>query len=288
MFGYITPLKDELKVRDFETFKHYYCGLCMAIKNNFGNIPRIGLSYDTTFFAVLLDGLSIEDSTTFLTPCIKHPLNKRECIKNNNALSYATDLNMALIYYKVLDDTLDDKHIKSIALSKILSPYKKKITNRKLENSIKDNLDYLHVLEDNKNFTSIDEISDPFSKIIAEILRDCPFELNEDSKLLRDNLYRFGYAFGKWIYLMDALDDLKKDFTNDSFNPIYEVYYKDNLSIDEFIMQIKEPIDTTILYNGAICSEILQDLPLKRNKDLLKNIINLGLIFKYNNVVKNL
>ena len=57
MFGYITPLKSELKVKEFEYFRSYYCGLCNEIKNKFGNIPRFCLNYDLTFIGFLLDAL---------------------------------------------------------------------------------------------------------------------------------------------------------------------------------------------------------------------------------------
>ena len=74
MFGYIIPLKNELKVKDFDKFRTYYCSICSEIKNKFGNIPRLGLNYDTTFFSILLDGLSVENSKKFTFSCIRHPL----------------------------------------------------------------------------------------------------------------------------------------------------------------------------------------------------------------------
>ncbi|WP_322392425.1 DUF5685 family protein, partial [Clostridium perfringens] len=54
MFGYVTPLKAELKVKDFTKFRSYYCGLCFELKNNAGNIPRMVLNYDMTFLAILI------------------------------------------------------------------------------------------------------------------------------------------------------------------------------------------------------------------------------------------
>lgn len=62
MFGYVLPLKQELKIKDFNRFKSYYCGLCFHIKNDFGNIPRMALNYDMTFLALLLDGLSPDEA----------------------------------------------------------------------------------------------------------------------------------------------------------------------------------------------------------------------------------
>ena len=58
MFGYVTPLKGELKVKEYELFRAYYCGVCNSIKRDFGNIPRMTLNYDMTFLAILLDSLN--------------------------------------------------------------------------------------------------------------------------------------------------------------------------------------------------------------------------------------
>lgn len=284
MFGYIMPVLDDLKVRDYEIFRSYYCGLCFSIKNKFGNIPRLGLNYDTTFFAVLLDGLSKEESKSKMTNCIKHPIEKRNCILQNKALDYATDLNLALVYYKLLDDVNDDKNITSSVLSKILKLYHNRLTYKNINSIIKENLDKLHVLERSDNFFSIDEIADPFSHIIGEILQECPFELNNDTENMRKELYIFGYYFGKWIYLIDALDDLKKDMQEGQFNPINKVYNKNSLPYDDLLNLIKKNIEFTLISLASNCSEILKKLPITKNKEILENIINLGLMDKYMNI----
>lgn len=286
MFGYITPLMSELKLKDYERFKSYYCGLCISIKNKFGNIPRIGLNYDATFFAVLMDGLNCEETISFKTKCMKHPLENRECIKVNSALDYATDLNMALIYYKLLDDYLDDNSLKSLALVKSLNPYYKKISHNNIDNIIKDNLNKLHSLEHSGNFSSLDEISHPFSHIIGEILKECPFKLESDGTEVRNNLYLFGYSFGKWIYLIDALDDLKKDLKDGKFNPISKVYNRN--SYDELLAIVKEKIDLILITLASNCSDLIEKLPITKNKEIIENVINLGLMDKYNHILLNL
>ena len=44
MFGYVIPLKPELKIREYNIFRGYYCGICHEIKKNYGNIPRLSLT----------------------------------------------------------------------------------------------------------------------------------------------------------------------------------------------------------------------------------------------------
>lgn len=58
MFGYILPDKPELKIKEYELYRAYYCGVCRAIKRRHGNIPRLTLTYDITFLALFYRLLS--------------------------------------------------------------------------------------------------------------------------------------------------------------------------------------------------------------------------------------
>lgn len=289
LFGYITPLKAELKVKDFGRFKCYYCGLCCQIKKQFGNIPRLSLNYDMTFLGLLLDGLNPEEIKVDSHICMLHPTEKKTIVVDNKPLSYASAINIALFYYKLVDDVNDDKNIKSKISASVLHSYRKKFSKSilKTDEKIKETLRELDELEKNKNFTSIDEICDPFSRLVGIVLRDYPFELSNDCDKLRNTLYDLGYSIGKWIYLIDALDDLKDDMEKKKFNPINFLYNKDNLEYNEFIELIKPRIEFTILNCGYTCKENLMMLDLKRNKDILYNIIELGLMDKYLRVINN-
>lgn len=289
MFGYVTPLKAEMKVKDFARFKCYYCGLCCHIKKGFGNIPRMSLNYDMTFLGLLLDGLNPDELKVSSHRCFLHPTEKKLVISDNRALSYAAAMNISLFYYKLLDDVNDDKNFKSKFFSLVLSPYKEKFNSSiiKINDDIRQCLNKLSILEDNKAFSSIDEICDPFSNLVGIILRDYPHELIDDSEELRNTLYNLGYSIGKWIYLIDALDDLKSDMEKEKFNPINFLYNKDSLLYDQFIEFIKPKIEFTILNCGYTLQENLKKLQLNRNKDILYNIIELGLMDKYVAVTKN-
>lgn len=289
MFGYVTPLKEEMKVKDFARFKCYYCGLCCHIKKEFGNIPRLALNYDMTFLGLLLDALSPDELEVSHHRCSLHPAEKKPVIINNKALSYSSAMNVALSYYKLLDDVNDDKNLKSKFLSTILSPYTKRFSSPIIEinDKIKKSLNKLSILENNKSFNYIDEICDPFSNLVGIILRDYPYKLTNDSAELRTTLYNLGYSIGKWIYLIDALDDLKSDMEKEKFNPINFLYNKDSLTYEKFIELIRSRIEFTILNCGYNCKENLDKLNLNRNKDILYNIIELGLMDKYVSVSKH-
>ncbi|MGL5381277.1 DUF5685 family protein, partial [Clostridium sp.] len=230
MFGYVLPLKSELKVKDLNLFISYYCGLCFHLKNEFGNVPRVSVNYDMTFLSILLDGLCDDELTFDHKRCIIRPVYKKYVLSENKAIKYSAYINLALFYYKLLDDVQDDKNIKSQIGLLAFHPYKKNF--KKLPNSIIDgistNLQTLRELENTKSFSSLDEICHPFADIVGIILKDYPYKFHIDNDEVRINLYNFGYFLGKWIYLMDALDDLKDDLEKDNFNPINFLYNKDN------------------------------------------------------------
>ena len=286
MFGYVTPLKPELKIREYESFKSYYCGICMHIKDNFGNIPRMSLNYDMTFLGLLLDGLHKEEMELKIQRCIAHPLKKKPMIINNKALAYAAAMNVSLVYYKLLDDVADDKSIKSKVSSMILSSYKSKFNRNvtMINDIIEENLKKLSYLEVEKKFSSIDEIAHPFSEIVGKILNLYPEKFEGDSEEVRGNLYELGYSLGKWIYLIDALDDLKEDMEKNKFNPIDYLYNTDSKTYEELMEEIRDRMEFTIFNCGYTCRNALENLPIKRNKEILENIISLGMMDKYTKI----
>ena len=286
MFGYVTPLKPELKIREYESFKSYYCGICMHIKDGFGNIPRMSLNYDMTFLGLLLDGLHKEERSFKIQRCIAHPLKKKPMIVNNKALAYAAAMNVSLVYYKLLDDVADDRSMKSKVSSIILSPYKSKFNRNVtiINDIIEENLKKLSYLEVEKRFSSIDEIAHPFSEIVGKILNLYPEEFEGDSEEIRGNLYELGYSLGKWIYIIDALDDLKEDMEKNKFNPINYLYNTNNKTYEELMGEIRDRMEFTIFNCGYTCRNSLEKLPIKRNKEILENIISLGMMDKYTKI----
>ena len=172
MFGYITPLYNELKLGDYYYFKSYYCGLCNTIKENFGNLPRLTLNYDLTFIGFLLDGLSNEPINTKSIHCLKHLTTKTVICQPTNALNYISAVNIIISTLKLKDDIVDDGSIKGRLFYTLFIPADKKAKNhlKSLFSIIDENMTILSEYEKNLNFTSLDEVCHPFSVIIASIL----------------------------------------------------------------------------------------------------------------------
>ncbi|MDP4144441.1 MAG: DUF5685 family protein [Bacillota bacterium] len=280
MFGYVVPFKPELKIKDYEKFKGYYCGLCFSIKRNYGNIPRLALNYDMTFLALLLDSLGSEQTNFKLGRCAAHPLKKKIIVKNNTALDYAAFCNIALTYYKMTDNVKDENSLLSSFFALCLKRYFNKFPH-KLENElsiIKNKLNELSALEIGNGTTSLDEISHPFADLTGHILE--AYLEYKALDLCSSDLYWLGYNLGKWIYIIDAFDDLKDDMIKNKFNAVNFVFNKNNLDYISFFNEIKPRIEFTLVSCASACLDYLEKLPINRNKDLLINILQLGLMHK--------
>ena len=103
------PLKSELKVREFEVYSSYYCAVCRAVGRRYGELPRLLLSYDAAFIAMLGDALgtdrNVPEFSTFR--CFNNPLRKRNEVLKSPAIDYAADVLVLLGYYG-LKDRKDD------------------------------------------------------------------------------------------------------------------------------------------------------------------------------------
>ncbi len=277
MFGYVTPYKLELKIKDYEMFKAYYCGLCISIKNNFSNLCRIALNYDMTFLGILLDSLEDNSDEYIVTKCMAHPLKKKPKVINNKALDYAAFCNVALVYYKLLDDYNDDnalnKKLISFYLKKFIKSTKSDL-NPVLEN-IDDNIRKLGTLENSENEISIDELSDSFASLTGFIVS----YYYKDENFYND-LYNLGYNLGRWIYIIDAYDDLKEDMEKNKFNAINKTFNHESLSYEDLIKKERNRIEFNLIMSANATVEALNKLTLNKNEDLLHNILQLGLMNK--------
>lgn len=277
MFGYVTPYKMELKIKDYEMFKAYYCGLCISIKNNFSNLCRMTLNYDMTFLGILLDSLEYSKHKYVVTKCIAHPMKKKPKVIDNRALDYAAFCNVSLVYYKLLDDYNDDNSLSK----KFISMYIKKFINKSKEDlspilvNIEENIKKLSFLEKSGEIISIDELSDPFASLTAFIVSY--YYKNEN---FYNELYDLGYNLGRWIYIIDAFDDLKEDMEKHKFNAINKAFNVENLPYEDLIIKEGNRIEFNLIMSANSTSEALDKLPINKNKDLLFNILQLGLMNK--------
>ena len=168
MFGYVVMNKPEIKFKDFDMYRSFYCGLCRELKERYGLSGQITLTYDMTFVILLLSGLYEPPTKKGLTRCIVHPV-RRQPVRKNAITEYAADMNIFLTYYKCKDDWNDERSIPGLAFGKLLERKEKKsekLWSKKVQ-TIVSCLDELSELE-KENATDIDRVSGCFGRIMAD------------------------------------------------------------------------------------------------------------------------
>ncbi|MTI47811.1 MAG: cyclodeaminase/cyclohydrolase family protein [Firmicutes bacterium] len=284
MFGYITPYKGELKVKEYEIFKGYYCGLCKSLGKEFNQLTRFGLNYDLNFLGLLLSSLDEKRDQMKMEGCFVNPLKKKKVIQTNYYLIYTSHISIILIYFKLIDDWKDDKSFKSLlATIPYLLPLKKskRKYNHKYQ-TIKNCLERLSELEKRK-CDVIDESADAFGKLMEEIAAS---DLIEDEETIRI-LKWLGYNLGRWIYILDAYNDIEEDVKADGYNPILLQYkYDKNSNIKVFKDRIKSEIEFSLTLTLDNIAKSFELLDIKHHRNILENIIYMGARYKMEQIFR--
>lgn len=276
MFGYVTPLKGELKVKEYEIFKAYYCGLCREIGEK-SYLSKMTLTYDMTFLALLLSSIYIDGTGTEKRFC-PFKMSKVEMISKNPYLEYAAEMNILLANRKFLDDYNDDGSHTALIAGKIINLNQYKTISKDKIERIDYYLKEINRLEKSK-CGNIDEIGGCFGEVTGEI-----FEAHEDNNA---KILRFmGLNIGKWIYILDAYDDLLDDIKNNSYNPLIYRFQYSNETPREFKNRIKDNIQFVLVKCLDEISKAFELLNIKKNKGLIENIIYLGLEGKTSSVLE--
>ena len=212
MFGYVVINKPELKIKDYDKYQEYYCGLCQSLKQNHGRRGQLTLNYDLNFVGILLSSLYEPTDKQYLIRCPLHPFHKKS-VRTNQYMDYVSDMNIVLTYYKLEDDVLDENSLKSKTFKQLLKKEFNRIKKKypdKVE-KIKEHLDQIHYLE-KSHCLDLDEVAGHFGHIMASI---CVYQ--ED--VFKDDLYQMGFYLGKFIYLIDAFEDVEEDIKKQTYNP---------------------------------------------------------------------
>lgn len=271
MFGYVRINKMDLTFREYEHYKAYYCGLCKYLKRNHTELSRLTINYDITFLIVLLSSIYQPSAQVFQEKCIVDPVKKKKHIIND-ITEYAASMNILLTYYKLEDDVNDEGGIKSRLARRT---YKKSFKTAydkypKKADFIKKCLGELRSLEEDQS-SSIDQTSNCFARLLEEI-----FDYKDDE--YRDRLRKVGFNIGKYIYIMDAYEDLDEDLEKGRYNPFTS--YKDDREA------LKDRVDKLVGMTLSILEEAVLDLDIEVNKSIIDNIIYSGVYLRYKGLIK--
>ena len=275
MFGYVVVNEPELKISEFNLYRSYYCGMCMDFKEHYGQTGRLTLSYDTVFLSLLLTSLYEPEEEVRSVRCAVHPFEKH-ATRQNEFTRYAADMNIILSYYSCLDDWNDEKSQSKRLYAAVLKGKNERASALypgKAE-LIRTKLDELHALESSARNGDAGELSpsallDKAASIFGDLLAEV-FDCRKD--MWSAALRRVGFELGRFIYILDAYDDLEKDERSGSFNPL--VSMKDKPDLDGYVRGI-------LAMAISDCTAAFETLPIVENIDILRNILYSGIWFKF-------
>lgn len=266
MFGYIMPRLNQLDERQRERYRSIYCGLCREMKHSYGQIGRVTLSHDMTFLAVLLNSLDEPKEQTYAFRCPFHPLKKHHVIWSENT-HYAAAMNQLLMYYKCQDMIIDDRSLTGQLGEKLLSQTAQTIKNEfpTQYQQITESLEAIWI-EEKKKYPNPDQLCNLSGKMLGSVF------VQNESSFWAPYLRSLGQGLGRFIYWMDAWDDLDRDRKANCFNPLYTYENRDDFEL--FTQQVLQ-----MLVGEA--AEYFELLPLKKDLDLLRNVLYSGIWQRY-------
>jgi hypothetical protein len=291
MLGYITPDKPELKIKEFEIYGGYYCGICRSIGRRYGQLPRLVLSYDSVLLALLHAGIHPESDNIQISRCMVHPLKKRTIVTDSPEIDNAADILLLLAFYKFQDDAKDKKSKTAAIGAAYLNSVYKKLYEKRPEQcrEVQNRLRELALLEE-EHCSSIDRAAEPFAKLMEEVFD--PGTLLIHSRFCDEEMKaiyrRIGYHLGKWIYIVDAFDDIEENINDQSYNPILCQFQYDEKkeSPNDFRIRVRDRIEMNLMLYLAETAKCCKQLEIQKNKGLIDNIIYLGLLRKTEEILK--
>lgn len=264
MFGLVMADTKELSAGENARYQAVYCGLCRRIRKQCSQSARLGLSYDMAFLALLHSSLYEPEETTGSRACLMHPIKPRPWA-DNVYIQYSADMNVALAYYKALDDWHDEKKRSAGLFSRMLKKHYPRIARNypRQCQAICDCITRLGELED-QNCPNPDLVADCFGALMAEL-----FVVHEDQ--WAPTLRKMGHALGRFVYLADAALDYADDCKKNRYNPFIA------MGGGEDYEKWKQYLVMTM----GRCTRYYESLPLVQDKTILDNILYGGLWLRY-------
>lgn len=279
MFGYINPYDPYLYKKDDVLYKSLYCGICKSIGATCGQVARMSLTYDITFLSAFAHNIMGRDVTMKKSNCIAHPFKKRPiCLRDelSDKLAY---VNLILCKHKLIDDKLDSKKggFKRLLFNKGYKKAKKALPE--IDRIVSESYASLRKLEGANN-----GLIDPLSSQFGDMLADISDVIFGDYKT--EYTHNLFFYIGKWIYLIDAVDDYDKDVKKGEFNP-FKVIYNNEKSGKALLEKFGD--DFGFMFNDIFnnLKENFYNIKFYFNRDLLENIVTKGIPQKTQEVINS-
>ena len=265
MFGYIKPYKPEMRIKEYELYRSFYCSMCKKLGQSYGLLARFTLNYEFVFLALLHSSLNADACPTIQKRCPFNPLKKcNYCEKTGEEFEFSSAAAIMLLYYKLLDNLRDEKGIKKLKYLPLKplfkSNYLKAVAHYPEMDKLFSEYDSAQQRLEAANVVDIDAASEPTAVMLGELFKMCSRDETQQRILAR-----LGYCMGRYIYILDASSDLKKDIISGAYNPLKSSEEPYELAKRQLYFSVNEATRAFELLN--IC----------KFKNILGNVITLGL-----------
>lgn len=265
MLGVMMVRKDEMKFREYDRYRAFYCGLCRAIGKRCGSVCRLALSFEMAFLAMLHTALYESETTTELRRCGLHPVHKRPML-GNEAIDYCADLSALVSYYDLRDGWEDEHRVDRLAESELLKKAAKRAgaLHERQRDAVLRYVSALHDVE-KRNEQNLDVAANLTGEMLAELY------VMRDDVYARD-LREMGFYLGKFIYLCDCYEDIERDEKKGSYNPLLS--RKDSPT---FIEDCEQMLSDMM----ARACMAFERLPILQDAEILRNILYSGIWLRF-------
>lgn len=260
MFGYVIANPKELSEEEKRTYRAAYCGVCHALRERNGITGRFTLAYESAFLALVLMSVYDCEPEIRASRCFVHPAKPHDAMYGE-LIGYAADMNLLLTYFKLLDDRDDDHNLAAGAASRLFSARTDEIRAKypKQAGVIEASLDALRDLE-NTDEMNPDLPANCFGRLMGAVFT--PYEDNH-----AEALFSFGAALGRFLYILDAADDLKSDLRRKRYNPLT---MSDPRMFNDILMQMMNDVVSRA-----------EALNIGRYRQIIENVLYSGVWMKY-------
>ena len=263
-------------MKEYDRYRSVYCSLCKRLGKRFGIMARFTLSYDCTFLSIL--SLSLQEQCSGVTDgrCVCNPLKKCFfCKGGEENLDFAAAVSVVMTYYKLEDDRKDSRFwgkIKAAFFSLLFrGAYRKAKKNfPEIDKVVSEQMDNQAKYEASGE-KGIDQSAEATARMLSKI---CVMIAKDETE--RRVLKQFGYYIGRWVYLIDAADDMETDQKENNFNPFLKLLEEKKAELGETFCpeEYINGILNQTLYHAISSYQLLE---LKHFDAIIENIMMLGL-----------
>jgi hypothetical protein len=200
-------------------------------------------------------------------------------IKPNALLRKICAVQVILVKYKLIDDVTDGK----VSRKTLLRAFRKQFGKAcalfpEAERIVKEMYAKLREMEEH-NETSVDRTGDCFGAMLRDLVALVVSEADEHALSL-------AYNTGKYVYIMDAADDVGEDIRSGNYNP-FVASFGTAKTRDEFFAEHGKDVDFCITSTVNRVIGAFNARKFNQSYSLIKNIVYYGMRKRADEVYSN-